>query len=134
MEVMEITKELLIKNIKRLRKEAGLTQEGFAEKSGISISFLKDIERGESLGTAATLDAIADGFKVPIAELFADPKPTKKIQSLSDFRNSLGKIPDDVFNMAQDFEVNDEVWGMVRAALKNGKKNQKKKTIEENRA
>lgn len=117
MEVMEKTKVLLIQNIKRLRKKGKFNQEQLAEKSGISISFLKDIERGESLGTAATLDALAKGLNVPIAELFSETEGQVISIGVSSVIKKMASVPDDVYDMAERYGSNHEVWKDIRKAF-----------------
>ena len=45
--------------IKNLRKNKGLTQEGFARETGISRSYLSDLENNRKSPTIETLEKIA---------------------------------------------------------------------------
>ena len=65
--------ELINKNIKELRQENNLTQEEFAEKIGISIQGLSNIERNRYQPTAETVDKICKAFKITPAELLTTP-------------------------------------------------------------
>jgi len=56
-------------NIRRLRIDAGFTQEVFAEKAGLNRAHMGEIERGESNITLQTLKLIADTLRVKIADL-----------------------------------------------------------------
>lgn len=60
---------LINSNIKRLRLENNLTQEEFAEKIGISIQGLSNIERNRYQPTADTVDKICKTFKIMPCEL-----------------------------------------------------------------
>lgn len=52
------------KNVRRLRKARGLTQEQFAAKVGISAVSVNRIEQGHSVPSAVILFAIADVLDV----------------------------------------------------------------------
>ena len=56
-------------NIRRLRIDAGFTQDVFAEKAGLNRAHMGEIERGESNITLQTLKLIADTLRVKIADL-----------------------------------------------------------------
>lgn len=60
------------KRIRALRERRGLTQEDFARRSGISISFASLLERGERSPSYDTLVQVAAALEVPLAELFRD--------------------------------------------------------------
>ncbi len=60
---------LLTTNIKKLRCDNNLTQEEFAEKIGISIQGLSNIERNRYQPTAETVDKICKAFKISPCEL-----------------------------------------------------------------
>ena len=50
-----------------LRKERGLTLKEVAEKTGMSISYISDIERGQSLKSLAAVEKIASALGCYIA-------------------------------------------------------------------
>ncbi|MFE8601872.1 helix-turn-helix transcriptional regulator [Archangium violaceum] len=60
----------LARRIRGLRERRGLTQEEFAERSGISVSFASLLERGERSPSYETLVQVAGALGVPLAELF----------------------------------------------------------------
>ncbi len=70
-------KEHLKKMLKHYRKEAGLSLDQTAKKTGVSKAMLGQIERGESSPTAATLWKIATGLKVSLSS-FLEPVPDTK--------------------------------------------------------
>jgi transcriptional regulator with XRE-family HTH domain len=51
--------------VKTLRKEAGLTQVGFATRADIDNSLISRIERGDHNPTWATLSRLSRGLEVP---------------------------------------------------------------------
>jgi len=65
-------KEILGKNIKFFRLRRQFSQAELAERSGISITFLSNIERGNNYPQAGTLCNIADALGAEIWELFKD--------------------------------------------------------------
>ena len=60
----------LARRIRTLRERRGLTQEDFAARSGISVSFASLLERGERSPSYETLVQVAGALQVPLAELF----------------------------------------------------------------
>lgn len=62
-------KSLLGKRIKQIRTIRRLSQEGLAEKAGISTQYISNIERGKENPTLDLLFALGDALKVRLAEL-----------------------------------------------------------------
>lgn len=56
--------------IKELRRKGGITQEKFALMTGISRSYLADIEQGNRNFGFDTLDKIVKGFGISLSEFF----------------------------------------------------------------
>lgn len=57
-------------NIKRFRKKAKLTQNGLAQKSGLSIASIQGYEQGKYKPKIENLQKIAKALDVPISTLF----------------------------------------------------------------
>ena len=66
---MEDVQKQVGRNIRKLRKSAGLTQDVFADLSGLNRAHVGEVERGESNVTIQTLKIIADTLKVKIVDL-----------------------------------------------------------------
>ncbi len=64
--------QVLARRIRTLRERQGLTQEAFAARTGISVSFASLLERGERSPSYETLVQVADALQVPLAELVKD--------------------------------------------------------------
>ncbi|WP_027415135.1 helix-turn-helix domain-containing protein [Aneurinibacillus terranovensis] len=62
--------EEIYKKIKDLRKKNDMTLKDLSEKTGLSVSFLSQVERGSTSLAITSLKKIADAFKVPITEFF----------------------------------------------------------------
>ncbi|HYO59766.1 helix-turn-helix domain-containing protein [Archangium sp.] len=60
----------LARRIRGLRERRGLTQEDFAARCGISVSFASLLERGERSPSYETLVQVAAALGVPLAEFF----------------------------------------------------------------
>lgn len=56
--------------VRSLRMAAGITQEQLAEKAGLSMKHLGELERGRSNPTLSSLQALANGLGVSVATLF----------------------------------------------------------------
>jgi transcriptional regulator with XRE-family HTH domain len=59
------------RNVRRFRKERGLTQEALAHEVEIDVSYLGQIERGERNPTLSVVDRIAAVLKVTPVELIS---------------------------------------------------------------
>ncbi|MFC7392111.1 helix-turn-helix domain-containing protein [Scopulibacillus cellulosilyticus] len=58
------------KKIKNIRQQKGLTLKDLSEKTGLSISFLSQVERGTSSLAVTSLKKISDALEVNIAYFF----------------------------------------------------------------
>ncbi len=72
---MENIKRLVGEQIRYLRKEKGLSQEGLGWKSDLHYTYIGAIERGEKNWSIDTLCKIAKGLEVGINDLFTFPAP-----------------------------------------------------------
>ena len=68
------------KQIRKVRKAKGFTQEGFAAESGIDRAYYGRIERGENNAASLNLIKIASTLKVEVGELFPSIRTLKKAQ------------------------------------------------------
>lgn len=60
-------------NVKRFRKELGLSQEGLAFECGLHRTYISGVERGIRNPTVVVLEKIAGRLKVPAWKLLALP-------------------------------------------------------------
>lgn len=63
------TRELLAKNLLRLRNQKGWTQEQAANACEMNITFYGNLEREKHNATLITLTRLAQGFGVEVADL-----------------------------------------------------------------
>ena len=67
-------------NVKNVRKERGLSQEGLAFECGLHRTYVSGVERGIRNPTVMVLEKIAEALNVPTGRLLDEPlrKPKAK--------------------------------------------------------
>jgi len=73
--VQRTPKEIFGQNVRRIRNEAGLSQEELAFRSKLHRTYISSLERGERNVSLENIFAIADALKVPPGDLL---KPIPK--------------------------------------------------------
>ena len=72
---MRVDREKVLKrfgsSLGEMRREAGLTQEELAARSGLHRTYVGSVERGERNPTVLSLVRLAGGLGVPVKELVA---------------------------------------------------------------
>jgi len=63
-------RRIVARNLKRLRKERGLSQEELADLASLNRNYIGMIERQENAATVDTLEALAKALEVEPARLF----------------------------------------------------------------
>lgn len=80
-------------HIRTLRKSKGIKQSVLAEKAGVSIGFISDIESGKKSPSLNTLKMVAAALGVPMSELLDDDAPVQDHSAATGFRVPvLGRI------------------------------------------
>ena len=59
-----------VKRVRQLRKDAGLSQEAFADECGLDRTYIGGIERGERNVALRNISAIARTLGISLSELF----------------------------------------------------------------
>ena len=59
-------------NVRRLRRQMGLSQEAFALEAGIDRTYVSGVERGARNPSLTVAQKFADGLGVPLWLLFTD--------------------------------------------------------------
>jgi transcriptional regulator with XRE-family HTH domain len=66
-------RENAARNLRALRKKKKLSQEALAERSGLSLSYISEIERGNREPTLETIEKLAAGLGVAPQALLVNP-------------------------------------------------------------
>jgi transcriptional regulator with XRE-family HTH domain len=66
-------RENAARNLRALRKKKKLSQEALAERSGLSLSYISEIERGNREPTLETIEKLAAGLGVQPQALLVNP-------------------------------------------------------------
>lgn len=67
---MKTLREKFGERVKALRREAGISQEVFADACGFARSYMSRIERGTSNLSLDGIERVAIGFGISVEELF----------------------------------------------------------------
>jgi transcriptional regulator with XRE-family HTH domain len=81
--------ETVGQRLQRIRKKAGLTQEGLAEIADLHPSYIAQIERGHKNPSLKSLTKIADALGVPVAVLIADSRREIQVDAADVLRREL---------------------------------------------
>lgn len=73
---MDVSKRIIV-----LREACGLTQNGLAEKAGVSQTHLRRVELGQADITVGHLQLLCDAMSISIQEFFNDKSATDEIAS-----------------------------------------------------
>lgn len=74
-QVVKTAKDLLSKNLKRLREGLELNQNELADKVDISEQMVAKMEQGLTNPSLAMLDKMASALNIPLADFFIDEAP-----------------------------------------------------------
>ena len=72
------------RNLKRLREERRHTQEGLAERAGVSWHVVSKIERNDSTPTLETLNSLCRGLRISLAEFLAQGAREEEVELIID--------------------------------------------------
>lgn len=64
-------------NIKRFREEAGLTQQGLADRMGVGLRYVSTLEQNARNLSLKSLERVAVALRVDVSDLVADPVAAK---------------------------------------------------------
>jgi transcriptional regulator with XRE-family HTH domain len=80
------------KNIRRLRRDAGLVQAQLAQMSGVSRASITNVEAGSQAPPPFRLARIAEALKVRVAELMPEISEIGQPPLASSFANALASV------------------------------------------
>lgn len=73
--------QIVIENIKRIRKEKHITQERLAEYCETSVSYIGLMETYKNIPKLSTIERIAEALNVPVLDLFRENESTENVDS-----------------------------------------------------
>ena len=88
--VAERTKPAVGRQVKRWRTDRGLTLAQVAERSGLNVGYLSQIENDKASPSLESLAAVADAVDVPVAWLLTDSSRPMRIVRASERRSWSG--------------------------------------------
>ena len=87
-------RNLVARNLRRLRVAKGLSQEALAVDAGIDRTYVSRLERGMENPTVAVLERLTQALDAKIVEFFVAPKPGEPPpQALPGGRRPRGRSP-----------------------------------------
>ena len=69
------------KRLVDLRKRCGLTQNGLAERAGVSQTHLRRVERGEADITVGHLQLLCDAMNISVQDFFVENTETDELST-----------------------------------------------------
>lgn len=66
---MDDVRQRLAANLRKLRRDKGLSQEAFADEAGLHRTYVSDIERGARNPTITVVEKLARALDVPLGRL-----------------------------------------------------------------
>jgi transcriptional regulator with XRE-family HTH domain len=97
--VVERRRPLVGSQIRRLRQERGLTLTTLADRSGLNLGYLSQVENDKASPSLETLQALALAIDVPIAWFLVDSSPPPRVVRASErprLRSRVGSVLEDV--------------------------------------
>ena len=82
----------VIDNIKRIRKEKGISQEELAEKCHTATSYIGLMETYRNIPKLSTIEKIAEALEIDPFLLFKDSNTDEKLQKTKKITNELTNI------------------------------------------
>lgn len=97
-----------------------------AKTMGVSRTTIQRWKSGVHPPEIENLERLADVLGVSPWEFYKSEETVKKKEPVSNLLKLLSYIPDDIYELAEGFDHNDEVWGMVRSVMISERKRLKK--------
>ena len=81
--------QIVIENIKKIRREKHISQEKLAEYCGTSASYIGLMETYKNIPKLSTIERIAQAMNVPVLELFTHPESSQNDDGTSSDKTCL---------------------------------------------
>jgi DNA-binding XRE family transcriptional regulator len=118
---MERNQSIFVQNLKKYRRNCGLTQEQLAEKVNVSTHHIGMIESYRNNPTLDLVERIATVLNVKVYELFMDPlSPNEELERLRlEIRDDIKKLLDETLDKALSFNSKKKRSKVTRAPCLN---------------
>ena len=117
--------ELFGKNVKKYRKEAGLTQEHLSERLGISQKHLSIIETGTQFASASLIGRISKELNVSLEYLLTGEEQKSSLSELTENEQTIVRVFKDLTDTQQG-----EIIGRAKVmAEQNGEEYLRKESV-----
>jgi transcriptional regulator with XRE-family HTH domain len=130
---MEI-KKLFIGNLKRIRKLKGMNQSQLAEKSGFSLGFIGELERGNSWASPEAIQKIANALEVSASALFMSNETLFIEKPISSLINKIISIPDHIYDLAEKVGDDKDIWEAVEGTIEGQLAVRERRNLKKNQA
>jgi transcriptional regulator with XRE-family HTH domain len=130
---MEI-KKLFIGNLKRIRKLKGMNQSQLAEKSGFSLGFIGELERGNSWASPEAIQKIANALEVSASALFMSNETLFIEKPISSLINKIKSIPDHIYDLAEKVGDDKDIWEAVEGTIEGQLAVRERRNLKKNQA
>ena len=77
---IEDLKKVISKNVKAKRKEAGITQSKLADRCGLGLTYISQIEQGLKWPSVKTVNKISKALKIPPSFILSDSESIGIVQ------------------------------------------------------
>lgn len=114
---METIKEVISKNFTRLVEGSTLSQKVIAKKVGVSETTIYRWKSGENTPEPANIDKLSEVLGVSPLEFYKAETEKTTREPVSIAIKKVLSVPDDIYEMAQRFDLSDDVWEAVRGAM-----------------
>lgn len=89
---MNKAKDLISRNLRRLRENMSWTQADLAEKADLSLKMIQKLEYGKTNPSTGTLDALSKALRVNLSEFFAEEGASARLSRPSLSERTLTEI------------------------------------------
>jgi transcriptional regulator with XRE-family HTH domain len=87
----------LVANLKALRRRWGYSQADLAERSGLSVGYVGELEIGGKWPSADKIESLAEALRVKPYQLFLDPADAQLFQDWLERKDSVAELGRDLW-------------------------------------
>ena len=110
--------QIVIENIKKIRREKHISQEKLAEYCGTSASYIGLMETYKNIPKLSTIERIAQAMNVPVLELFTHPESSQNDDGTSSDKTCLSPEKK-VENESKEKEHKEKIRNQIKSEILN---------------